>query len=163
MYYFAYGSNMNWDDLDKWCEGKGYLPIDPGSNVEPGIIKGYRLIFNHWSKSRGGGALNIIRSMGDEVCGILLTLSDEDFQKIKEKEGPAYKSCPVNVVLADGRVVGAKAFKAKDSRELYPPTNEYLEIVSVGAEHFNLGEKCLGQIKKAAQKARERVKIQINF
>ncbi len=154
MYYFAYGSNMNWNDLDKWCKKKGYSPIAPGSNVEPGIVKGYRLIFNHWSRSRSGGALNITRSVGDEVCGVLFTLSDEDFQKIKEKEGPVYKPRPVNVVLADGRVIGAKAFKAKDSRKLYPPTTEYLEIALAGAEYFDLGEKCLERIKKAAQQAK---------
>ena len=156
MKYFAYGSNMNWEDLDKWCEENGYSPIDPGSNVEPGYVKGYRLIFNHWSRSRGGGVLNIIRSVGDEVCGVIFTLSDEDFQKIKEKEGPAYKSYPVNVVSADGKVFGVKSFKAKDSRELYPPTDEYLEIVLAGVEYFDLGEKCLEQIKKATQQAKEK-------
>lgn len=154
MKYFAYGSNMNWGDLDKWCEERGYSPMDPGSNVEPGVVRGYRLIFNHWSRFRDGGALNIIRSMGDEVCGVLFTLSDEDFQKIKRKEGTAYKPYPVNVFLADGRVEGAKTFKAKGSRELFPPTSEYLEIVLVGAEYFELGEKCLERIKKAAQQAK---------
>lgn len=154
MKYFAYGSNMNWDDLDRWCGEHGYSPIRPGSNVEHGVIEGYRLIFNHWSRSRKGGALNIIRSAGDEVCGVLFTLEDEDFQKIKEKEGPIYKLYPVNVILADGRVVGAKAFKAKDGRELFSPTDEYLGIVLAGAEYFNLGEKCLEQIKKAARQAK---------
>ena len=154
MFYFAYGSNMNWDDLDKWCGEHDYSPIHPGSDVEAGIIKGYRLIFNHWSKSRNGGVLNIIRSMGNLVYGALFTLSDEDLQKIKEKEGPAYKLYPVNVILADGRVVGAKTFKTKDSRELFSPTDKYLEIVLAGAEYFNLGEKCLEQFKKAAQQAK---------
>lgn len=152
--YFAYGSNMNWDDLDKWCEKKGYFPIDPGSSTQSGIIKGYRLIFNHWSKSRGGGALNIIKSKKDEVCGVFFTLSDEDFQKIKVKEGSAYKPYPVNIFLKSGRVVGAKTFKAKDSLELYPPTDDYLKIVLGGADYFDLGEKCLERIKKAAQQTK---------
>ena len=154
MHYFAYGSNMNWDDLDKWCGEHDYSPIHPGSNVERGVIKDYRLIFNHWSRSRNGGSLNIVRSAGNEVCGVLFTLEDEDFQKIKEKEGLAYKQYPVNVILANGRVVGAKTFKAKDGRKLFPPTDKYLEIVLAGAEYFNLGEKCLKQIKKAAQQAK---------
>ena len=154
MKYFAYGSNMNWEDLDKWCEERGYSSIDPGSHVESGVFSDYRLIFNYWSRSRNGGALNIIRSVGDEVCGVLFTLSDEDFQKIKEKEGPAYKPYPVNVILADGRVAGAKTFKAKAKHELFPPTDEYLKIVLEGAEYFDLGEKCLERIKKAAQQAK---------
>ena len=154
MKYFAYGSNMNWDDLDKWCVKKGYDPIDPTSITETGVVKGYRLVFNHYSNSRGGGALNIVKSPADEVCGVLFTLGEEDFKKIKEKEGLAYKPHPINVIWADDRVIGAKTFKAKDSRELFPPTDKYLEIVLAGAEHFNLGEKCLEQIKKAAQQAK---------
>lgn len=112
----------------------------------------------HYKKEgiKQGGALNIIKSAGDEVCGVLFTLSDEDYQKIKRKEGWAYKPYPVNVFLADGRVVGAKTFKAKDNRELFPPNGEYLEIVLAGAEHFHLGEKCLERIKKAAQQAKVR-------
>lgn len=156
IFYFAYGSNMNWDDLDRWCEKHNYSPIHPGSNVESGIVKDYRLIFSHRSISRNGGALNIVKSMGDEVCGVLFTLSDEDFKKIIEKEGSAYKQYPVNVILTDGKVVGAKTFKAKDGRELFPPTDEYLEIVSAGAEYFNLGDKCLKQIKMAALQAKDK-------
>lgn len=156
MFYFAYGSNMNWDDLDKWCEKKGRAPIDPTSIAAAAVLKDYRLVFNHYSNSRGGGALNISRSPADEVFGVLFTLSDEDFQKIKEKEGTAYKPYPVNISFTDGRVVGARTFKAKDSRELFPPTDEYLEIVLAGVEYFNLGEKCLVRIKKAAQEARKR-------
>ncbi len=154
MKYFAYGSNMNWNDLDDWCRRHNYSPIDPGTNLEPGVAKGYKLIFNHWSKSRNGGALNLIRSMNDEVCGIVFTLSNKDFRKIKEKEGVAYRLYSINVVLAGKKVIGAKTFKAEDSRVLHPPTDEYLKIVLAGAECFNLGEKCLERIKKAAHESK---------
>lgn len=152
MKYFAYGSNMNWDDLDKWCEKHGYSPIDPSSLTQRGFIKDYKLVFNHYSKSRKGGALNITRSPGDKVCGIVFTLSNEDFQKIRKKEGSAYKLEPVNVFLTEGGIVGAKTFKAKNNRELHPPTEEYLKTVLEGAR--KLGANCLEQIKKAAQETK---------
>jgi len=145
---------MNWDDLDKWCTKKGYDPINPTSIAETGVIKAYRLVFNHYSSSRGGGALNIVRSPAHEVCGVLFALSEEDFKKIIEKEGSKYKPHSVNVILNDGKVVGAKTFKAENNRDLYPPTTDYLEIVFAGAVHFNLGKKCLEKIKKAAQQAK---------
>lgn len=152
MNYFAYGSNMNWEDLDRWCNEHGYSSINPGTLTEPGVIKGYKLAFNHYSSSRKGGALNIIRSShNDWVCGVLFKLNDEDFKKIKEKEGSAYKRFSVNVFLQNGQVVGANTFKAEDIKE-------YLRIILDGAERFNLGEKCTDQIKKAAQEARKRVK-----
>lgn len=157
MKYFAYGSNMNWEDLDKWCDKYGYSSIDPGTLTETGVIKGYKLAFNHYSSSRKGGALNIIKtSHNDQVYGALFNLSDADFEKIKRKEGAAYKCFPVNVFLQNGQVVGAKTFKVEDLREYYPPTEEYLRIVLDGAEHFGLREECLEQINKAAQEARKR-------
>lgn len=143
---------MNWADLDRWCDEHGYSSIDPGTITELGVIKGYKLAFNHYSSSRKGGALNIIKSSHkDRVYGVLFKLNDEDFEKIEKKEGSAYKCFQVNVFLQNGQVVGAKTFKTKDIQKYYPPTNEYLEIVLYGAECFNLGEKCTNQIKKAAQ------------
>lgn len=156
MKYFAYGSNMNWSDLDNWCEKHGYSPIDPGSSVEPGVIRGYELIFNHYSKCRGGGALNLRRLLRNEVCGVLFELSDEDFQKIEEKEGPAYKKRRVNVILGRDRVVGAVTFITTNTRNLYPPTEKYLRIVLEGAEQLGLGEKCLKKIRETAHETRAR-------
>jgi len=152
--YFAYGSNMNWDDLDKWCNTRGYPPIHPGTDTEKGVIKNYRLIFNHFSKSRNGGALNIIKSRNTDVCGVLFNLSDEDFEKIIRKGGPAYEQHAVNVILSDGRVVGAKTFKATSEKKLYPPTSEYLEVVTIGANDFDLGDEYIDHINRAAQEAR---------
>lgn len=150
---------MNWEDLDRWCDEHGYSSIDPGTLIEHGVIKEYKLAFNHYSSCRKGGALNIIKSShNDQVCGVLFKLNDEDFEKIKKKEGSAYKCFSINIVLQNGQVVGAKTFKAEDIKEYYPPTEEYLRIVLDGAKRFNLGEKCTDQIKKAAQEARERAK-----
>jgi hypothetical protein len=113
----------------------------------------YKLIFNHYSEGREGGALNIIRAQGDEVCGVLFELlSKEDFEKIKEKEGPAYTIESVNIVLRDGRFVGAKTFKARDSLKLYPPTEKYLNVVLAGARRY-LEEACLKKIKEVAKQA----------
>lgn len=137
MNYFAYGSNMNWGDLDRWCDEHGYSSIDPGTLTEPGTIKGYKLAFNNYPSFRKGGALNIIKSFhNDQVCGVLFKLNDQDFEKIEKKEGSAYKSLPVNVFLQNGQVVGAKTFKAEDIKEYYPPMEEYLRIVLDGAERL---------------------------
>lgn len=153
MNYFAYGSNMNWGDLDRWCEHRGFSPIDSGTTTQLGVIKNYKLTFNYNSISRKGGALNIVRHPGSEVGGVLFNINEEDYQKIVKKEGSIYRPIPVNVFLQNGEAVGAKTFKAEDKTELYPPTDEYLEIVLVGAEHFGLREKFILKIKEAVLQA----------
>lgn len=155
MLYFAYGSNMNWDDLDKWCESKGYNCLHPGTWVEKGVINGYRLEFNHYSYSRNGGALNIVKYSNEKVCGVLFDLSEEDFKKVEEKEGSKYEIKSVNVYLSDTEEIkGAKTFRVKDTRKHYSPSSEYLDVVLAGADYFNLEEECIAQIKKAAERAR---------
>lgn len=57
--YFAYGSNMDKEDLDKWCEKKNYPIITPKSIV-PAKLVGYRLVFNYSSSIRNCGAANIM-------------------------------------------------------------------------------------------------------
>lgn len=153
IYHFAYGSNMNLKDLGRWCREHNCPSIEPVSDPEPGFMRGYRLIFNHYSNSRGGGALNITKSVGSRVCGVLLELTAEDFRKIAEKEGRAYAQCDVEVDLVNDGTVWSKTFKAKDNQELFSPTIEYLRIVLEGAKRFHFTGKCLGQIEVAAQQA----------
>ncbi|GAJ14557.1 unnamed protein product, partial [marine sediment metagenome] len=44
--YFAYGSNMDKQDLDKWCRRKG-LPVVKFLSVFPAKLRGYKLTFNY--------------------------------------------------------------------------------------------------------------------
>jgi len=70
-YYFAYGSNMDENDFEKWCAGnnrqKKIYPMPKFNNKCPAELKGYRLDFNYRSDSRNGGAANIMKSDGYSV------------------------------------------------------------------------------------------------
>ena len=57
MLYFAYGSNMDKADLDKWCRNHNYPPVKILS-TEVTVLKGYVLKFNYNSHTREGGAAN---------------------------------------------------------------------------------------------------------
>lgn len=92
MYYFAYGSNMDKDDLDEWCKIKVYKPIQ-FRNACPAKLKRYKLIFNYFSKGRNGGAANIIFTgkKNDIVYGLLLEINGYERKILRRKEGyPKY-------------------------------------------------------------------------
>lgn len=156
-YYFAYGSNINLNDLSKWCKKKGHKPVTPVFS-KPAKLYGYRLIFNYFSSCRNSSALNIGKNGNDEyICGVLFRLSEEDYQKIRKKEGacgenPYYVEIPVGVEV-DGKLIKAKTFKAVKKREIefQKPSREYLDIVRKGAEEFKLGKECIEKIEQAAK------------
>jgi len=143
--YFAYGSNMHEEDLKRWCRERGYRPIRP-LKKEVAVLKDYRLVFNYYSSTRGGGVANIVESEGDEVWGILMELNEKDYKKIMKKEGApyCYKEITVSVIARDGRTVhDVKTFKVVEELEEdrhVPPTREYLNLLVEVAEKYNFPE-----------------------
>ena len=61
--YFAYGSNLNREDLARWCSGAGHR-FPQGQSVTTACLPDWDLVFNHSSHSRGCGVLNVVRRTG---------------------------------------------------------------------------------------------------
>ena len=146
MNYFAYGSNMDKEDLDKWCKDHGY-EIIKFLNVIPAKLKGYKLSFNYRSSSRGAGAANIMKSEADAVYGLLIELEDKNKETIRKKEGyrsHCYDEIKVEVEVLDGKIVADvltyKVFKEKESSVFEPPKKHYLELIKRAAEKYNFPE-----------------------
>jgi len=150
--YFAYGSNMNEEDLARWCRKKGYEPVRP-LRREVAVLRGWRLVFNYYSHSRKGGAANIEPREGCEVWGVLMELSEEDYEKIRKKEGAprCYEEITVTVVTRDGRVVdGVKTFRVARGREsggFVPPTREYLNLIVEAAERYQFPKWYIDELR----------------
>ena len=122
MYYFAYGSNMDKEDLDKWCEENGYQKIKFLS-VLPAKLKGYKLTFNYFSIRRKGGAANIMESEGNCVYGLLIELTKHDLKTIRAKEGYP------NIY---------KVVKHCEKIKHQPPTKYYMQLIIKNARRYNL-------------------------
>lgn len=141
-YYFAYGSNMDKGDLDKWCKKHGQ-PKFEYLCVSPTKLCGYKLSFNYFSYSRHAGAANIVRSDNDCVYGLLIGLEADDLDIIRQKEGfPNYYSeIYVDVEKFDGTIVQkVKTYKAVKKREksIYqPPKKYYLNLIIKNAEKYS--------------------------
>lgn len=151
--YFAYGSNMHKEDLRRWCERGGYSPVTFLSE-EVAVLKDWKLIFNYYSASRGGGAANIVRSVGNEVWGLLVELSVEDYEKIYKKEGAprCYKEIIVSVVTKDGKVIDDvrtfRAVKERESRKHVAPTKEYLKLLIESAKNYGFPKWYIKKLEK---------------
>ena len=100
--YFAYGSNLNKQDLLNWCErNKCKYPFKEEPSFAASLVD-YRLVFNHFSQTRQGYALNVMKAVGKVVDGIVFKVDGEDgWNTIDKKEGAPRHYCRVPVVVID--------------------------------------------------------------
>lgn len=132
--YFAYGSNMDKEDLDAWCEKKNYPKITLKSII-PAKLVGYRLAFNYSSSSRNCGAANIMEVENGEVYGLLMEIDNDELQIIREKESypKCYKEIGICVDSLEGQrnveAITYKVAKNKESNCHEPPSKYYIRLI----------------------------------
>jgi gamma-glutamylcyclotransferase (GGCT)/AIG2-like uncharacterized protein YtfP len=126
---FAYGSNMDLDDLARWALSKGL--------AEPRIfahhlahLGGFERVWNYRSRARGGGAANVQPAEGSGVWGLVLEVDLPTRNLIDRKEGhPGLYSRgddPLPVELSqEGKTVQAWVYQVTPPYicdEIIPPT-----------------------------------------
>ncbi|MEM1413806.1 MAG: gamma-glutamylcyclotransferase [Myxococcota bacterium] len=138
MLVFAYGSNLDADDLGSWLRGRGELPAARGRAWLPD----HRLAFHYRSESRGGGALDVVPELGALVPGALLRVPRRTLRLLDGKEGVAagrYARVPVAVLTEAGRVLRALTYRVRPERverALVAPTDAYVAACRRGLERF---------------------------
>lgn len=123
MLYFAYGSNLNKEQMKRRC---------PDSKpLTRATLKGYRLVFNRY--------LDIIESPDSEVVGALYEISEEDLRNLDRYEGfPKYYD-RIDVDVEDERGNRYIAFAYEMVRKgKEEPSHEYVEIVKKGYEDWGI-------------------------
>ena len=157
MWYFAYGSNLNQHDLDKWCDGKGLPRLDLGKKKwVKATLHDFALVFDCVSIRRNCAAANIAPASGQSVRGVAFELDDGELEIIARKEGApgTYVEKDVEVVRQDGSAVRARTFCCRTGTEQKnkKPSVEYMDLIIEGATDYGLDEswiKELGQTPTA--------------
>lgn len=137
---FAYGSNMDLDDLERWLAAEGYPVERPPATVA--ALPGWRLVWNYDSPTRRGGAANIEPDPAAVLPGALLHVSDGLLRAIDHKEGhpERYRRQRARVDGPAGPVeawiyVVTEGWRAHAAMH---PRRVYLETVLRGARAFGL-------------------------
>ena len=111
----------------------GWSPSPSGA-----ILHDYVMVFN--KHSNDGGKATIMYSPGNLVEGILYSVNEEDLLILDKYEGVAteqYKRYDIKVLNNKKISVAAVAFKALNTGELFPPTEEYLNYILEGKEFLS--------------------------
>ena len=142
----AYGSNLNDEDWSNFCRRNGFS--DNLLQFEGCVrLPDYALTFNHYSNSRGGGAVNIQPDIGHFVEAALFSTSEEGLQALRCKEGHprVYLETHVIAIKDDGSEVNARTYIVPPNKgqKYERPTREYYEICKRGYENYGLCTKNL--------------------
>ncbi len=136
MYYFAYGSNMDYGKMASRCPH--------ASLIDVASLHGYRFQIN----SRG--VATIVQYENGKVYGILWDLTQEDALTLDKYEGVGagfYRRAAVTVELASGCQVEALIYVATDY-SLGSPRYEYMENILTTAKHYQFPISYIQELTK---------------
>ena len=124
MLYFAYGSNLDEDQMRKRC---------PHATAEHRArLREHELAFGGSSKTRGGAVANVLQSFGHEVPGLLYTIDEADLERLDRFEGAPTTYQRVERVVLDehGKERRAQVYlKYEVDFERGAPSSAYLEVM----------------------------------
>lgn len=131
MHYFAYGSNMNWPQMQRRCPSARFVCVGRLINYQFGITRHSRL--------RDCGTANVFPSAGNEVCGIVYDISDADLLILDSfEDGYRRDKLPIEPIGNSSEVLNALVYIAAIEKIVPPPNAEYRKLIVEGARHWNL-------------------------
>ena len=123
MLYFAYGSNLDLDQMGARCAGS-----EPASLV---VLKNHRLVFRGQSRLRSKGVLSIEPDPRHHVPGRLYRVTEDHLCTLDRYEGHPrfYRRVMVEVHDDRGKKHAALSYALPNCEPLNPPVDEYLAII----------------------------------
>src|SRR5260370_28717436 len=79
MLYFAYGSNMDWDQMKTRCPSACFVGV--------AVLRDHRLAFTRRSKKRACGVADAVPEEGAAVWGAVFEIADVDIGRLDDTEG----------------------------------------------------------------------------
>lgn len=143
-YYFAYGSNMNLDQMEHRCPD--------AEVVGRAVLKDYRLAF------RGGlnGVASILPEQGKEVQGILWKITPRCERSLDFYEGypNLYGKKEISVQTAKGEVASVTVYIMNEPYQSQPalPSLFYLKGILDGCRQNHLTQK---EVRQAVEETKK--------
>ncbi len=141
--YFAYGSNLDLDDLNAWAQRQGCGAVRVRFRSRA-WLPDHALRFHYHSPARGGGALDVVPHRGCAVEGASFEVDSFDLLDVKEGVGAGrYERRSCLVVREDGAIAEATTYRVTHAHrraEHVPPTVAYVNTVRRGMRRWGIDE-----------------------
>ncbi len=132
MYYFAYASNLNKNQMAERC---------PGSKpLFTAILPNYKLIFTGWSRQWKGGTASIKPFKGEKVMGAVYEISEVNLKQLDRHQGypTTFNRLNVTVWKDTGDPVEAITYIKSEQSEETSPSPELLTIMRQGYKNWQI-------------------------
>lgn len=137
--YFAYGSNMLSNRLQKRCPSADALGMAELSDHE---------LRWHKRSNDNSGKCDVVACLGKRVIGVLYRIDESDKKLLDGAEGLGHGYEEIEVdVLHDGNKVIAKAYQATAIDQSLTPYSWYKALVIAGAQENGLPRDYVEQLK----------------
>lgn len=149
-YYFAYGSNMNGQQL----RARGVKPL----SATVAKLLDYKIAFHGYEKKWDGALETVVAAPEHEVWGVMykLTLSDGDildsWQDVRLDGTGAYFLFPSAVIDREGAKHPVLLYKKDILGVPLMPSREYLDFIVQGALEHRLPEHYIGELRAIESK-----------
>ncbi len=144
VWYFAYGANLNKDLMKKRVGG--------WRDCKRGVLEGYKLSFDVFSKSWGGGVADIREESGSKVYGAVYLLDEEQLKVLDRYEGvPSIYLRRKVIVKTDDGEVKAVTYVAANPKQYVRPSAEYLAMMQKGLRQHGYGDEVLREVRRLAE------------
>ena len=149
MLIFAYGSNMNWNQMRERCPSSRFVGI--------AVLRNYKLAFTRESVNRGCGVADVIKEGGAQVWGVVYEVADLDVGKLDTKEGfrpggdknSYYRlECLVFLDGEDQRPLTVSAYFGDPQPNPPLPDAAYKNLILAGARHWHLPEEYFRELEQ---------------
>ncbi len=138
---FAYGSNMNSDQIKKRCPSFTFIC--------PVYLLHWELVFNKYSFSRNCGAANIRPKIDHITWGIIFHASGQDTTRLDDFER-GYTRSLIEVQNESHLIIKCETYMAPADAKIHLPSQEYLNNIIKGAQEFNLPDWYLNSLENHA-------------
>jgi gamma-glutamylcyclotransferase (GGCT)/AIG2-like uncharacterized protein YtfP len=129
--YFAYGSNMNWEQMQRRCPSSQFVCV--------GRLPDYRFAIARHSQLRKCGTANIFPEKGSEVWGIVYQLTDQDLILLDSFEDGYRREQILIHPINDGLCpLESLVYIAPKEDAPPPPDADYKRLMLEGALHWRL-------------------------
>ena len=153
MLYFAYGSNLNPEQMAQRCPGHVVVGL--------AALRDHKLNFPLTSHDWGGGVASVTTGHGSTVWGVVFDLTDAHFATLDSYEGYQGPGDQHNLYDREGvfvdltrpddgsipRRVRAQIYLARPANPA-PPSRRYLDAIIAGARAHRLPDEYVAALGK---------------
>lgn len=131
MLYFAYGSNMNHEQMSKRCPNARFLCR--------AYLENHKFVYDGHSTTRKGPVANVVQENGNKVWGGLFEVNKDNLSALDYCEGypNSYNRTDLDIKDDEGIIRKAIVY-SRTGKDLGKPSKEYREITLQGARDCGL-------------------------